>query len=855
MKFNVEQNLRKALSSARSGDNAGAEKIYRQILAAFPANKRALAGLRELSNPFAGRSYEQGVEAVLSLYDQGRMPEALDAIQSMLDLFPKRADLHNLSGAIQSGLGRWDDALASYGEAIRLNPADGDAHTNRSIALLRLHRLEEAADAGDRAIKVAPHSAGAHSNRAMVLRMLGRSSEAAAGYERAIELDPRSAELHYNRGNLLQDLGKLKDAIASYDAAIALKPGYAGAYCNRGNAQRILGLHFEALASYDAAIGIDADFAEAHSNRGIVLRELKRRDEALESCALAASLHPDSAAILYNHATILQDLNRLEEAVSAYDRAIQLEPDHVEAHINRGGVLITLHRFEEALASFLKVADLRPDEATNHYNLANALHLLHRVDEAVESYRRAVALKPDHVEAQAHLLYQRARMCAWDAADDRAALSAIHGTDDAIPPFSMLAIEDDAERHLLRSKTWVRKKIKGPGLSFPRKRNDDPRIRIGYFSADFHNHATMHLMAKLLERHDRSRFEIHAFSYGLIKDAFTDRAAKAVDMFHDVSGLDDRAIAQLAKDQQIDIAVDLKGHTYEARLGIFSHRPAPVQIAYLGYPGSTGASFMDYLIADEVVVPETHSQFYSEQIIRLPGCYQVNDDSRAVPESLHTRAELGLPTEGVVFCSFNSNYKIRPPEFGIWMDILRQVDGSVLWLLRDNPWVEANLKREAAARGIAPDRLIFSDKVAVAEHLARHHGADIFLDSFNCNAHTTASDALWAGLPIVTKLGQSFAARVAGSLLHGLGLPELVAETEADYARLAIDLARQPDRLAAIKQKIAANRRTAPLFDTEAFTRNIERAYEMAHQRHLDGLRPAPLTIGLASDERRKRAA
>jgi predicted O-linked N-acetylglucosamine transferase (SPINDLY family) len=855
MKFNVEQNLRKALSSARAGDTAGAEKIYRDILAAFPANKRALAGLRELSNPFAACSYEQGVEAVLALYDQRRMPEALDAIRSMLDLFPKRADLHNLAGAIQGALGLWEDALASHGEAIRINPADGDAHTNRSIALLRLHRLEEAAEASDRAIKVSPRSAGARSNRAMVLRLLGRSAEAAAGYERAVELDPHSAELRYNRGNLLQDLGKHQDAIASYDAAIELRPGYAAAYCNRGNVQRKLGLQFEALASYDAAIGIDAGFSEAHSNRGIVLRDLKRRDEALESCARAAALQPDSAAILYNHATILQDLNRLEEAVSSYDRAILSEPDHLDAHINRGGALIALHRFEEALPSFLKVADHRPDDATSHYNLANVLHLLHRADEAVACYRSAVALKPDYAEAQAHLLYQRARMCAWDEAEDSAALCLINASDDAIPPFSMLAIEDDAARHLVRSKTWVGKNVKGPGLSFPRKRSDDPRIRIGYFSADFHNHATMHLMVKLLEQHDRSRFEIHAFSYGLIKDGFSDRAARAVDAFHDVSGLDDRAIAQLAKDLQIDIAVDLKGHTHEARLGIFSHRPAPVQIAYLGYPGSTGAAFMDYLIADEVVVPETHSQFYSEQIIRLPGCYQVNDDSRAVPEARYTREEQGLPTEGVVFCSFNSSYKIRPPEFAIWMDILRQVDGSVLWLLRDNPWVDANLKREAAARGVSSDRLIFSDKVSVAEHLGRQGCADIFLDSFNCNAHTTASDALWAGLPVVTKLGQSFAARVAGSLLHGLGLPELVTETEADYARLAIDLARQPDRLAAIKQKIAANRRTAPLFDTEAFARNIEQAYELAHQRHMDGLRPAPLTVGLTSHDRRKRAA
>ncbi|MFP5455684.1 MAG: tetratricopeptide repeat protein [Alphaproteobacteria bacterium] len=855
MKPNVDQNLRKALSFARAGDAAGAEKIYREILAVFPANKRAQQGLAELANPFAGRPYAEAVETLLSLYDQNRMSEALDGAMAMLALHPARADLYNLAGAIQGALGRWDDALASYGKAIALNPKDGDALTNRCVALLRLDRLEEAAEAGDRAVKVATHSAGAHSNRAMVLKLLGRTREAAAGYDRAMELDPRSAELHYNKANLLQDLNHLEDAITCYDAAIRLKPDYAAAYSNRGNAQRRLGLLFEALASYDSAIAIHPGFAEAHSNRGIVLRDMKRHDEALESCDRAVELQPDSAAILYNHATILQDLNRLEAAVSSYDRALLLDPDHVDAHGNRGGVLMTLHRYDEALASLSKVAALRPDDATSHYNLGHILQMLGRLDEAVDSYRTAVALKPDHAEAYAHLLHQKARMALWDEAEERTALSILHTAPDAIPPFAMLAIEDDAERHLLRSKAWVRQKVDGPGLSFPRKRGDAERIRIGYFSADFHNHATMHLMAKLLERHDGSRFEIHAFSYGFIKDGFSERAARAVDAFHDVSGLDDRAIAQLAKDRQIDVAVDLKGHTQEARLGIFAHRPAPVQIAFLGYPGSTGASFIDYLVADSVVIPETHSHFYSEQIIRLPDSYQVNDDSRVVPASQSTRADHDLPAEGVVFCSFNSSYKIRPAEFGIWMEILHQVDGSVLWLLRDNRWVEANLKREAAARGIAPERLAFSDKVPLPEHLARHGCADIFLDSFNCNAHTTASDALWAGVPVITKLGQSFAARVAGSLLHALDMPELVTETEADYARLAIELAQQPDRLAAVKQKISQNRRTTPLFDTETFTRNIERAYALAHQRHLDGLRPAPLTIVDDARHQRKYAA
>jgi predicted O-linked N-acetylglucosamine transferase (SPINDLY family) len=369
-------------------------------------------------------------------------------------------------------------------------------------------------------------------------------------------------------------------------------------------------------------------------------------------------------------------------------------------------------------------------------------------------------------------------------------------------------------------------------------------LRIGYFSADFHDHATMYLMAKVFEAHDPEKFELYAYSFGPDgNDEMRQRLIKAVDVFDDVKMMNDKDIALLARQDQIDIAVDLKGHTKDSRPGIFAYRAAPIQISYLGYPGTMGADFIDYIIADKVVIPERHEPSYSDSIIHLPHCYQVNDNTRVISNLSMTKFEMGLPEQGFVFCCFNNNYKISPTEFDIWMRLLGKVEGSVIWLLKSNKWVENNLQSEAKKRGVSSDRLIFAEKIPQSEHLARHRLADLFIDTFNYNAHTTASDALWAGLPVVTKLGQGFAARVAGSLLTAIDLPELITETEMEYEALILDLATNPQRLAAIKQKLAANRLSKPLFNTELFTKHLEDGYQQTYQRYFDGLEPDMITV------------
>jgi len=728
VKLSVDQALRKARALSRSGDNAAAELLYRDVLARFPGNKAAAAELQALSPPLTENPPEAELDQLVALFGAQNWTGASHHADQLLAQYPRGEILHNIVGAINAGMGHLDEAVAHYSEAIALAPDFFEALNNRGNALFRLKRLEQALASYDEAIRLNVDYADAHINRGITLGKLKRSEEALAALNAGIRLDRSQADAYNNRGNLYLRQHRLADALADYDMAVRLRPNYAEAFLNRGNALKMLARPQEALTSYDKAIAVAPGLAEAHNNRGTALRALKRYDEALAS------------------------------------------------------------------------------------------------------YLEAVRLKPDYAPAYGELLHIEAHLCLWPEEGRDQSILDRGIDDDAIPPFYMLEFADDPERQLTFAKAWATEKFGGIRGGAVKRAGRGERIRIGYFSADFHGHATMFLMARLFELHDKTRFEVHAFSYGpKAQDEMRARLLGAVDAFHDVAHLDDREIATLANARGIDIAVDLKGYTEEGRPGIFAHRAAPVQVSYLGYPGTTGADFMDYVIADAITVPDAQRKYYSEEILYLPHSYQVNDDRRHISEDAIIRADSGLPDDGFVFCCFNNNYKTSPTVFDIWMRLLLQVEGSVLWLLRDSEIAAANLRREAEKRGVDPRRLIFADRAPLPIHLARHRCADLFLDTFTVNAHTTASDALWAGLPVITKLGRSFAARVAGSLLHALDMPELVTETVADYERLALDLATDPARLAAIKRKLDHNRMTAPLFDTERSTRDIEAIYEQLY--------------------------
>jgi len=641
---------------------------------------------------------------------------------------------------------------------------------------------------------------------------LGNPEIAIGSFSKAIKLKPDYAEVYSNLGAVFKDLGRYKEAISSFANAIKLAPTDADSYYNLGNLFKDACAYEKAAASYRKAIQHRADYAWAHNNLGTVLRELGRR----------------------------------EEAVVSYTKAVSLKPDYAQAHNNLGNVLNEIGRYEDAAVSHASAIQLQPDLAEAHSNLGNDLKSLGRLDEAIASYGVALQYKPDFEDARVRMLHQQACICDWKAIRSGAASIADLGVSkNEVVPFSMLSLEDHPARHLKRSQLYAEKMFQIPDMPvFARPDVKPERLRIGYFSADFHNHAIMFLMVKLFELHDSEKFVIHAYSYGVdSNDGMRNRLLAAVDVFHDVSDLSDRDVAKLCRSEGIDIAVDLTGYTQDSRSGIFGFRPAPVQINYLGYPGSMGAPFIDYILADELVIPAEQRKHYSEEIIYLPHSYQVNDSAREISDEPVSRAAEGLPETGFVFCCFNNNYKISSREFDIWMRLLLQVEGSVLWLLKPNQLAKQNLRREAKNRGVDPERIIFAHKAQQADHLARHRLADLFLDTFNYNAHTTASDALWAGLPVITKMGESFSARVAGSLLNAIGVPELITCSEASYEQLSLELALKPQKLAALKEKLAANRLTTALFDTGKFAEHIEDAYQLVYQRYIDGKVPETIFV------------
>lgn len=772
-----------------------------------------------------------------------RSAEAASLLEQVAARSPQDAAAHNNYGNVLRDLGRYSKALGCYDRAIAILPDYPDAHYNRGVTLHDLCRDEEALASYERAINLKPDYASAWNNRGATLRSLGRPEEALANYARAIAIQPAYAEAHNNCGVTLHELGRYEEAVASYERALAARPDYADAHNNCGASLHKLGRLEEALASHERVIAIKPDDAESHNGRGVILTELERFEEALESYARAIAIDPEYAEAYSNRGTALRALKRHAEALASYERTLALEPSYVNALRNKGAALVELKRFQEALACYERGLALRPD-VEFYAAQAAVLHELKRTEEAVECYERVRALAPDAGFLLGTCRHARMHVCDWtDFEGDVARLA--EGIEQGRPvakPFPVLSLLDSPALQRKAADTWLRlecsPRARLPPLArYPRHE----RIRVGYFSADLRNHAVALLTAELFETHDRSRFELTAFSLGPdVRDALRARIEPTFDRFLTVGGQSDHEIAALARRLEIDIAVDLGGYTGDARPRILALRTAPVQVSYIGYLGSMGGDFMDYLIADPVIIPRELRAHYAEKIAYLPS-YQANDSKRMVADRIFTRAELGLPPEGFVFCCFNASWKITPDTFASWMRILSAVPGSVLLLLAGTPVVERNLRRQAVALGISPERLVFGGILTFENYLARYRSAGLFLDTSPYNAGTTGSDALWAGLPVLTHVGSAFAARVGASLLTAVGLPELIAPDRAAYERLAIELAQQPERLAQIRNRLAQNRATCTLFDSRRFTGSLEALYERMYLRQQAGLPPEHL--------------
>lgn len=594
---------------------------------------------------------------------------------------------------------------------------------------------------------------------------------------------------------------------------------------NHGNVLTAMGRPGEALAAYDQALAARPDFFEALFNRANLLLETRRTEEALAGFERAVAVRPDAAPVWNNRGTALRHLRRLEEALASYDRAAALTPGNVNALTNRAMTLYDLRRPDEALAVADEVLAIQPAFAEALYLRGNILRDRQRPLEAIASYEQALAANPAHPHALNGLAQSALQACDWKRSTTLAPRlkDAIESGRALIQPMVLMGYSDDAALLRRAAERYIHHVAPAQPPLADKTRYRHDRIRLAYLSADFHQHPTAQLMVELFERHDRSRFEITAIAFGPDDNSpMRARLKKAFDRFEDVRGMSDAEVARLLRECETDIAIDLNGHTQDARPGIFAHHPATLQINYLVYPGTTGASYMDTVLADRIVLPVDQQLFFSEKIVHLPDCYQANDATRAIPDA-PDRAGCGLPQDGFVFCCFNNGWKLNPPVFDIWMKLLTAVPGSVLWLM-DGPHAD-NLRREAQARGVDAARLVFAPKLSPDQHLARHKLADLFLDTLPYNAHTTTSDALWMGLPVVTCKGRVFQSRVAASLLTAVGMPELIAGDPAAYETLALQLATNPALLQATREKLARNRGTQPLYDSDRFRKAIEATY------------------------------
>lgn len=760
-KLSVDQALLLASSHVKKGEIADAKKVFQAVLKAFPKNKRAQQGLAEIYNR-----------------DDGPVL--------------REPDKKNI-----------DDLLNLYGQnELDLVFAKAKALTEQypeSIILWNIIGVSAA--------------------------QIGYLDQAVRAFRNILSFNPNHIDAHYNLGKSLQEQNDLEGAILAYQQALSLKPDHVDAFFNMGNALHEQGEFEKAIAAFQKALSIQSDYPAAHNNMGNALLQQDKFPEAISAYKQAVSLQPEYAAAYNNMGTCFHEQGKLSEAIEAYKRAISIDPSYVAAHNNIGSVLLQQGKSPDAISAFKRAIALNPEFAEAYVNLAAALREQGDLGEAIDACKKVLELEPDFPEAEALKLSLEQHVCNFEISSQLVEASKRLGiTTRSVRPFGGLAWADNPSEQLQRAQKWAQEKYTKAVLPLPKPPTVRPkRLKIGYFSADFHDHATMLLMAGVFRHHNYADFEVHIYSYGRIKTGnWRARISRYVDHYFEVEDMSDSELADFARSHGLNVAIDLKGYTKYSRTGVFQYRLAPIQINFLGYPGSMGTDFIDYIVADPVVISGEQRDFYSERIIYLPNSYFPNDREREIASTETSRADFGLPEGAFVFCCFNSNYKIGMREFCIWMRLLGLIDDSVLWLLKSNSWAERNLRSEAERQGVDPKRLIFAEKIANTEHLARHKHADLFLDTFAVNAHTTACDALWSGLPVVTKLGQQFAARVAASLLTAVGLPELIARSEECYEQLILELARNPLKLRDVKAKLGENRLKAPLFDTKSYIRTFE---------------------------------
>jgi predicted O-linked N-acetylglucosamine transferase (SPINDLY family) len=731
-----------------------------------------------------------------------------------LELVPNRASILNNLAATQIKLNKLVEAEKNLQIVNAIDKKSIDLWLNLGLLSLAKNHLPEAINYFLKCLEIDSLNISAQKLLAQTYDQRQEFDQAIACFKKMLELSSSDMDALISLGAILNDLKRYNESVQYSQSAIQIDRNSVNGYVNLGVALHGLGNFDLALQNYTKALELDFSDPEIWLNKGVTIYSLKLYDEAL----------------------------------THYDKALRLKPDYAEGWSNKGLTLHELKRYDEALAHYDKALSLKPDFAEGWSNKGNTLHELKRYDEAIAHYDKALILKPGIDWIFGDLLHAKMKICSWsDLAESLDGISKKIGANEkVIQPFPLLALSDNALLHKKCSQLYAQAKYPfNLTLGSIQKSVKKEKIRIAYFSPDFRNHAVSYLTAELYELHDRNKFEIIAFSFGVDdKSEMRSRLSKAFDRFFDVSGMSDLKIAKLARNLQIDIAVDLSGHTQDCRPGMFSYRAAPIQVNWLGYSGTIGADFIDYIVADKIIIPESHQQFYCEKIAYLPNTYIVDDSKRVASSKKFTRENFGLPDGAFVFCCFNNDYKFNPHVLDSWSRILLTAKNSVIWISENNENFRVNIVAEFKNRGIDSDRIIFAQRVEMmSDHLARYSLADLFLDTNPYGAHTTAIDSLKAGVPVLTLMGQSFASRVAASLLNGIGLPELITTTKEVYETLAIELSRNPQKLGDIKLRLAHNRQTTPLFNTPMFAKNIEAAYIQMYERYRADLQPDHIFI------------
>jgi protein O-GlcNAc transferase len=753
-------------------------------------------------------------DSAVKAFSEGRAADACRQCKILLEIAADNRDVLHLYAAAAAMIGDTPAAIAASERLIKLAPDHAEGRRNLGALLASQKRHAEARIHLEAAARLAPSHIGGRLMLVRSLRALGTLDEARAEAEAVAHLAPDNAEAQFLLGNLRLTSGDRDGALRAFARALALRPD-----------------HLDTLV-----------------NLGVALRASNRRDEARLALLRALALQPGMASAHFNLGTLELDRGACEEAIRHYRAALENGGDAVGLHRSIGLAYLLRNDREAAIAEFQAALAVAPEDPDTLVGLGDALSQSRRMVDATDCFRRALATAPRHPQAIPRLFNQALQCCDWDEAQRlKPIVDAL--TDEALAKgeapaeaaFLSLAHAEDPARHgaIARAMSALAARLAGPPLILPKRPSGGRPIKLGYLSADFRNHAVSQLLVRTLELHDRSQFKVWAYSTGAEdRSALRERVRDGVDAFIDIRDLDHRAAAERIAKDEVDILIDLTLHTTGARLEISALRPAPIQMGWLGFPGSSGADYLDYLLTDKIVTPPDQAPHYSEKLAYLPETFQPNDDRQPIAPGRSTRAEYGLPENGFVFCSFNQAYKIEPVLFDLWMALLRDLPDSVLWLHRINEVAPINLQREAAKRGVAPERLVFTDRPEKPVHLRRLALADLALDTRLYNGHTTSSDALWAGLPVLTMLGSHYAARVSASVLTAIGMPDLVATNLEGYRAIALKLARDPAALANMKARLARNRTTMPLFDSPRFARNLESVYRAVWTRREAGLAP-----------------